>query len=100
MIIDYDKDQLSYALANALKERDEAKELAEKMFRERAEALKEIHNQFVEYDKLFDEAEQIRRERDELLRDKAEREREAGHLCDSHRDMMGDCIVCSMEETK
>jgi hypothetical protein len=26
MIIDYDKDQLSYALANALKERDEARE--------------------------------------------------------------------------
>jgi hypothetical protein len=25
-IIDYDKDQLSYALANALKERDEARE--------------------------------------------------------------------------
>tara|TARA_R110000868_G_scaffold382554_1_gene649171 strand:- start:39 stop:221 length:183 start_codon:yes stop_codon:yes gene_type:complete len=25
MIIDYDKDQLSYALANALKERDEAR---------------------------------------------------------------------------
>jgi hypothetical protein len=26
MIIDYDKDQLAYALANALKERDEARE--------------------------------------------------------------------------
>ena len=26
MRIDYDKDQLSYALANALKERDEARE--------------------------------------------------------------------------
>jgi len=46
------------------RERDEAKELADRMFRERAEALKEIHNQFVEYDKLFDEAEQIRIERD------------------------------------
>jgi len=29
-IIDYDKDQLSYALANALRERDEAREDAQK----------------------------------------------------------------------
>jgi len=54
-----------YAVDYAIRERDEAKELAERMFRERAEALKEIHNQFVEYDKLFDEAEKIRGERDE-----------------------------------
>jgi len=31
MRIDYDKDQLSYALANALKERDEAREMVEKL---------------------------------------------------------------------
>jgi len=30
MIIDYDKNQLSYALANALKERDEAREKIER----------------------------------------------------------------------
>ena len=30
MTIDYDKDQLAYALANALKERDEAREKAER----------------------------------------------------------------------
>jgi hypothetical protein len=30
MTIDYDKDQLSYALANALKERDEAREKSER----------------------------------------------------------------------
>ena len=30
MRIDYDKDQLAYALANALKERDEAREKAER----------------------------------------------------------------------
>jgi hypothetical protein len=29
MRVDYDKDQLSYALANALKERDEAREALE-----------------------------------------------------------------------
>lgn len=31
MTIDYDKDQLAYALANALKERDEAREEANKL---------------------------------------------------------------------
>lgn len=50
-IIDYDKDQLAYALANALKERDEANQ--------------ELHKQLVRYDQLFDEAEKIRIERDE-----------------------------------
>jgi hypothetical protein len=50
-IIDYDKDQLAYALANALKERDEAN--------------KELHKQLVQFDHLFDEAEKIRIERDE-----------------------------------
>lgn len=30
MRVDYDKDQLAYALANALKERDEAREKAER----------------------------------------------------------------------
>jgi F0F1-type ATP synthase membrane subunit b/b' len=34
MRIDYDKDQLAYALANALKERDEAREKAERYRRE------------------------------------------------------------------
>ena len=49
------------------RQRDAAKELADKLFRMRAEALKEIHNQFVEYDKLFDEAEIIKIERDMAL---------------------------------
>jgi len=39
----------------------------------------------------------LERERDEA-RAELDAHREAGHLCDSHRDMMGDCIVCSMEE--
>lgn len=57
-IIDYDKDQLSYALANALKERDEARDIAEKLSkqgldmmdenlslkRERDEAREELHD--------------------------------------------------------
>jgi len=46
------------------RERDEARKLSEQMFKERAEALREIHNQLVEYDELFDEAEKIRIERD------------------------------------
>jgi len=79
------------------------------------------------YQKLCDavcEIQGLRRERDKWeetarlycqnsdfhreMREKAERERDEaraelvahreGHLCDSHRDMMGDCIVCSMEE--
>jgi hypothetical protein len=41
--------------------------------------------------------EKAERERDEA-RAELDAHREAGHLCDSHRDMMGDCIVCSMEE--
>jgi len=38
MVIDYDKDQLSYALANALKERDDAQRDA-KLLAERLTAL-------------------------------------------------------------
>jgi predicted nucleic acid-binding Zn-ribbon protein len=51
MRVDYDKDQLAYALANALKERDEANQ--------------ELSKKYVEYGQLFDEAEKIRIERDE-----------------------------------
>lgn len=42
--IDYDKDQLAYALANALKERDEAREQIKELIyiSERAIALAEI----------------------------------------------------------
>ena len=50
MRVDYDKDQLAYALANALKERDEANQ--------------ELSKKYVEYGQLFDEAEKIRIERD------------------------------------
>jgi hypothetical protein len=44
MTIDYDRDQLSYALANALKERDEAREQIKELIYlgERAIALAEI----------------------------------------------------------
>ena len=33
MRVDYDKDQLAYALANALQERDEAREIAQQLIR-------------------------------------------------------------------
>ena len=44
MRVDYDKDQLAYALANALKERDEAREQVKELIyiSERAIALAEI----------------------------------------------------------
>ena len=41
----------------------------------------------------------VQNERDEA-RAELDAYREVGHHCDSHRDMMGDCIVCSMEEKK
>jgi uncharacterized protein involved in exopolysaccharide biosynthesis len=55
MRIDYDKDQLAYALANALKERDEAREkyateatehmlAINKLCNERDEAREELHD--------------------------------------------------------
>jgi hypothetical protein len=70
------------------------------------------------YQKLCEavyEIEGLRRERDEArgeikrLRYEAQREAEHHdrmvremegneHLCDSHRDMLGNCIVCQMEE--
>ena len=79
MRIDYDNDQLAYALANALKERDEAREKMadalqevdlrmldfERMKEERDKANEDLHKQLVQFDQLFDEAEKIRIERDE-----------------------------------
>jgi hypothetical protein len=67
------------------RERDEARELSEQMFRQRAEALKEIHNQFVEYDKLFDESEKIRLQRDEA-RTEMELWRDGNIMHQIHRD--------------
>lgn len=52
-IIDYDKEQLAYALANAIKERDEARE-----------AWYEMQSSF---ERSRDEVEKLIRERDEAL---------------------------------
>lgn len=50
-IIDYDKDKLSYALANALKELDEARDIGEKLSKQGLE--------------MMDENRTLKRERDE-----------------------------------
>ena len=50
-------------------------------------------------DRWYERLERVERERDEA-RAELDAYREVGHHCDSHRDMMGDCIVCSMEEKK
>ena len=59
MKVDYDKDQLAYALANALKERDEAREKAERhrleanaMMLQRDEARERIERQKLEINRL------------------------------------------------
>ena len=56
-------------------------EVARKLERERDEALKESEYYKARYEQLKDE------------RDEANKK----HLCDSHRDMTGNCMVCSME---
>jgi hypothetical protein len=72
MKVDYDKDQLAYALANALKERDEARELHRKALSEREATEKEV-------DAMLERSLKAERERDEAreenanLRDIAER---------------------------
>lgn len=43
-------------------------DFARKLERERDEAIKELHKKYIEFDKLFDEAERIRNERDEALK--------------------------------
>jgi hypothetical protein len=48
MTIDYDKDQLAYALANALKERDEARE-----------ALMEIEDLFIDGTDIYADRENM-----------------------------------------
>jgi hypothetical protein len=53
MTIDYDKDQLSYALANALKERDEARE---KM----ADALQEVDLRTLDFERMKQERDEAR----------------------------------------
>ena len=68
MTIDYDRDQLSYALANALKERDEARQ-----------AWYEMHSSF---ERSRDEAEKLMRERDEAREQNAKlREIAEGQSC-------------------
>jgi hypothetical protein len=86
-IIDYDKDQLAYALANALKERDEAREqvqrlrvqlnhytqaneMAEQAFRERDEAHK-IAEQAIDDLSWFNEtnAQRLRNELEQLKKE-------------------------------
>lgn len=42
-------------------------------------------------------ARKLERERDEL---RALLEQSKVHICDFHRDIMGNCIACQVEETK
>ena len=55
MRIDYDKDQLAYALANALKERDEARENL-------ADALQEVDLRTLDYERMRQERDEAREE--------------------------------------
>jgi hypothetical protein len=85
-------DQCQRPMCVLRRERDEARE------RERVA----IASWDEERQRALREGERVleaRRERDEA-RAELDARREAGHHCDSHRDMMGDCIVCSMEEKK
>jgi hypothetical protein len=69
MIIDYDKNQLSYALANALKERDDAREKAERYRREAnkfmlqrdeaREALMKIEDLFIDGTDIYADRENM-----------------------------------------
>lgn len=45
-------------------------------------------------------ARKLERERDEAREELRAFNHDKKHLCDSHRDMRGNCMVCSMEETK
>jgi len=71
--------------------------------RERDKAMTSIEDakralNATDYEDILLAALRVKEERDEARAELAYRE--AGHHCDSHRDMMGDCIVCSMEEKK
>ena len=69
MIIDYDKNQLSYAVANALKERDYAREKAERYRREAnkfmlqrdeaREALMKIEDLFIDCTDIYEDFKNI-----------------------------------------
>jgi hypothetical protein len=123
MRVDYDKNQLSYALANALKERNEALEqydtlatehvlTVNKICNERDEAQKQLssihrwiernHSDgFIDSLTYLQNLERVTDNWYDRL-DKIERERDRAlrafndneHLCDYHRDMMGSCMVC------
>ncbi len=57
-----------------------------------------------EIGKLIDEACEmlisLERERDEAREALMAFNHDKKHLCDSHKDMIGNCMVCSMNETK
>jgi len=80
MTIDYDRDQLSYALANALKERDEIQEKYDtlavenmldvhKLCKERDEARQAWYEMHSSFERSRDEAEKLMRERDEARKE-------------------------------
>jgi hypothetical protein len=80
-------------------------DFSRKLERERDEAraaLMKIEDLFIDGTDIYADKEKMGIIARAALEDEARAEldahREAGHLCDSHRDMMGDCIVCSMEE--
>ena len=72
--------------------------------RERDEAREAWYEMQSSFERSRDEVEKLIRERDEAREIARESLRlfkhDKKHLCDSHRDMRGNCIVCQMEETK
>jgi hypothetical protein len=93
MRIDYDKDQLSYALANALKERDEAREERDKMQTELemwrdGNIMHQIHR---------DELEKTGRERDEARKESEEQARLIGMSAEREESLRGKLFMLERE---
>ena len=65
-----------------------------------AQALVDLYNMQDQRDLEIKVIKRLERERDEAREDLRLFKHDKKHLCDSHRDKRGNCMVCSMEEAK
>jgi len=93
MRVDYDKDQLSYALANALKERDEAREERDKMQTE----LEMWRDGNIMPQSHRDELEKAIRERDEARKESEEQARLIGMSAEREESLRGKLFMLERE---
>ena len=81
-------------------EAQDIEKTCEQLERERDEANELLASEKFTRNHIIMRSVEVEKERDEAREELRAFNHDKKHLCESHMDMMGNCMICSMEETK